>query len=346
MSASHPPKTSVNGRNRLPQTRTPSVAPAQGHPPQAGTGTSAAGDGCQDHDHPAYLVLQARAPQSLPLVIDLPHSHGLWPNGVATTATPGVLSAISDAYVDQFWITACNGRAPVLVAQFHRSLIDANRALTDIDPDLLSGPWPGPLHPSDHSRRGTGLIRRWVRPDVPLYQRRLRVSEVQTRITDCYEPYHDALSRLINEVQGQFGFCVHLNAQAMKPVGNAMNHDPDLPRPDFVVSNLNGMSCVPALTSWVVDLLRRQGYEVWINHLYMGAELIRRHAQPLLGRHGLQIEVNQALYMAPSLDHPGPYFNRLGPALQALIDGLTADQQRLADLCLPHAPALSTGVPR
>lgn len=290
-------------------------------------------------DHPAYLVLPPGPAPGLPLVIDLPHSHDQWPPGLATPAAASALGSVSDVYVDQFWLNACQGRVPLLLARFHRALIDPNRALTDLDPHQLSARWPGPLQPSIHSRRGVGLIRRWAQPGVPIWERPLTVAEVQRRIADFYEPYHQALGDLINQVQSRYGHCLHINAQAMKPVGDATNHDPGLPRPDFVVSNFNGLACAPALTCWVVDLLRSQGFEVWVNRDYMGAELIRRHAQPPLGRHALQIEINRALYMDEKTGQPGPFFNNLAPMLKAMIDGLAADPQRLADLCLPEAAA-------
>lgn len=311
--------------------------PAQ-HPPYPLT--EARAPSCLDqgrpvtHDHPAYQILPASAPTGLPLVIDLPHSHGHWSHGALATATAQVLGSVHDVYVDQFWFNACQARVPLLLARFHRALIDVNRAPTDIDPQLLCSPWPGALRPSVHSHRGVGLIRRWALPGLPVHDHLLTVAEVQARIADFYEPYHQALAALIHQVQSRHGHCLHINAQGMKPVGNALNHDPGMPRPDFVVSNLNGLACAPALTCWVVDLLRSQGFEVWVNSHYMGAELIRRHARPLLGRHGLQIEINQALYLDEHTGQPGPCFNHLALVLQSMIDGLAADPQRLAALCL------------
>lgn len=287
-------------------------------------------------EHPAYQILPASAPTGLALVVDVPHSHGHWSHEGLNPAAAQALNALSDAYVDQFWFNACQARVPLLLARFHRALIDVNRAPTDIDPQLLCSPWPGALRPSFHSDRGVGLIRRWALPGVPVHDRLLTVAEVQARIGDFYEPYHQALDALIQQVQSRHGHCLHINAQGMKPMGDALNHDPGLPRPDFVVSNLNGLACAPALTCWVVDLLRSQGFEVWVNSHYMGAELIRRHAHPLLGRHGLQIEINQALYLDEPTGQPGPCFNHVALVLQCMIDGLAADPQRLATLCLPE----------
>jgi N-formylglutamate deformylase len=306
----------------------------------AGSGISSS----EARGHPAYVVFRPRAPQ-LPIVIDLPHSHGHWPCWVHAVTSKKTLRSICDEYVDQFWLSASNGRAPVLVARFHRALIDANRALTDIDSQLLTTDWPGRLSPSAHSQRGVGLIRRLVQPDMPIYDRLLSVGEVQSRIEDYYLPYHAALADLISEVSSQFGFCLHINAQAMNPVGTAMSHDPDLPRPDFVVGTLNGLSCAPGLASWVVDLLRSQGYEVWVNSRYVGAELIRQHAHPLQGRHGMQVEINRALFLDAASRQPTSNFNRIGTALQQVIDGLAADPQRLAALCRPPAQTASAGLP-
>ncbi|MDD0812926.1 N-formylglutamate amidohydrolase [Curvibacter sp. RS43] len=270
----------------------------------------------------------------MPLVIDLPHCHGQWASEVVTLAPSSLFASISDTYLEQFWFNAAKGRVPLLLPRFHRALIDANRALTDIDAQMLDGRWRGPLRPSVHSSRGVGLIRRLALPGVPLYEQLLTVSEVRARIVDFYEPYHRALAALIDQAQGAYGYCLHISAQAMKPVGDATNHDPGMPRPDFVVSNLDGVACTPAMTGWVVEVLRSQGFEVWVNSQYTDAELIRRHAQPLLGRQGLQIEINRSLYLDEHTGQPGPCFDKLAPVLQALLDSLAADPQRLAALCL------------
>ncbi len=231
-----------------------------------------------------------------------------------------------DAWVDELWATAAQGRAPVLAARFQRAFIDANRARDDIDASLLASPWPEPLAPSAACGRGMGLIRRLVLPGVPLYAQPLPVDEVRARITDYYDPYHQALEGLISAAHAAFGLCVHIDCHSMKSVGNGMNVDAGKARPDMVVSNLAGQTSDPFLLRWVVQHLSSLGYRVQANHPYQGAELVRRHGRPALGRHSLQIEINRALYMNEARFERHDGFERLardlGTLVAALDDGL------------------------
>lgn len=289
---------------------------------------------------PAYDLLPARAggPQ-LPLVIDSPHSWPDWPEDVPTLAPWAAIQSSWDAHVDAIWAQAVAGRAPVLSARFHRSLIDANRARDDIDPAMLDAPWPGPLAPSDKSERGFGLIRRLALPGVPMYHQALPVSEVERRIKVCYDPYHAALAALIEGTQQRFGHCLHLDCHSMKSVGNAMNLDAGRARPDVVVSDLHGQSAATEVTQAVAALLRAQGLCVSINDPYEGAELIRRHGQPKRHCHSLQIELNRALYMDESLCTLTPGHGLLVQALRRMLEALAGELPTL--LQAPIQPLLA-----
>lgn len=291
---------------------------------------------------PAYDLLPARSDVALlPLVIDSPHSWPHWPEEVPTLAPWAAIQSSWDAHVDALWAQAAGGRAPVLSARFHRSLIDVNRARDDIDPTMLDAPWPGPLAPSDKSERGFGLIRRLALPGVPMYQQALSVSEVEQRLAVYYDPYHAALSSLIENCHQQFGHCLHLDCHSMKSVGNAMNLDQGLARPDVVVSDLYGQSAAPEVTQLVADLLRAQGLCVAINTPYQGAELIRRHGQPTRHCHSLQIELNRALYMDEALFTLTPGHGLLVQALRRMLDALAGEIHTLLQAPTQPSPAPS-----
>ncbi|RUP25447.1 MAG: N-formylglutamate amidohydrolase [Curvibacter sp.] len=289
----------------------------------------------------AYDLLPAR-PDSppMPVVIDSPHSWPQWPEGVSTLAPRSAIQSSWDAHVEVLWALAVAGRAPVLSARFHRSLIDANRARDDIDPEMLDGPWPGPVTPSDKSARGFGLIRRLALPDVPMYGSRLPVREIQRRLLTYYDPYHARLASLIDATQQRFGHCLHLDCHSMKSVGNAMNHDAGRARPDVVVSDLHGQSAAPEVTRTVAALLRAQGLCVSINDPYEGAELIHRHGRPQERCHSLQIELNRSLYMDETLFTLTPGHGPLVQALRKMLDELSG---LLPDLL--RIPLKSTSTP-
>jgi N-formylglutamate deformylase len=245
---------------------------------------------------PLVVVAEQASPASM-LVFDSPHSWPHWPAGVPTIAPLEALRTSCDAWVDEIWAGAAEGRAPLLAARFHRSYIDANRARDDIDPGLLAEPWPEVLNPSDRSRRGFGLLRRLALPGVPVYGQPLTLRDVQQRIEHCYDPYHARLGALIDAAHARYGAVLHINCHSMKTVGNAMNEDCGQPRPDIVLSDLEGRSAGAQVLPWMAATLAALGYRVQLNHPYRGEEILRRHGRPAQGRHSVQIELKRALYM-------------------------------------------------
>jgi N-formylglutamate deformylase len=213
------------------------------------------------------------------------------------SATPEELLSGWDAYVDELFGHAPRVGGTLLHARFPRWLVDANRARDDIDPDLLEGRLPYPLRPSDKARRGMGVLRRLALPGVPVYACKLPASFAEQLLQRYYDPYHAAVSGLIDAQHARFGAVWHIDCHSMKSRGNAMNIDNGNMRPDFVVSNRDGETCSAAFIEVVAGSLRQMGYTVSVNWPYKGAELIQAYSDPARGRHSLQVEVNRALYL-------------------------------------------------
>ncbi|MFP4313594.1 MAG: N-formylglutamate amidohydrolase, partial [Alphaproteobacteria bacterium] len=218
----------------------------------------------------------------------------------------------------------------LLTAHFPRSYIDVNRAADDIDSDLLHGGyWPehqfGPIDPTSRSDAGIGLIRRLVKPGVPVYDRYLSAEEIQARIQTCYNPYHTALEGLIEQAHYNFGEVWHINCHSM-PHSSAR---PRMPRgiqgmqarhSDFVIGDRDASTANQDFTHTLRDYLKKLGYHVSINDPFKGVELVRRYSNPARGRHSIQIEINKSLYM----DEETGEKNRNYTALKSDIEKLVA----------------------
>lgn len=270
---------------------------------------------------PFFLVLPQN--HSLPLIFDSPHSGTELPEDMQTIAPHQALMTGCDAFVDELWGGAVQFGASLLAARFHRTYIDVNRSRYDIDPELLEEPWPGKIETSAKSAAGMGLIRRLALPGVPMYDRKLTVSEVRRRLDNYYLPYHHALDNLINTAYARFGMVWHIDCHSMKSTGNAMNVDCGEPRPDFVVSDRNGSAAAPSLTSWIAEQLQDLGYSVKINTPYQGAELIRAYSNPAQNKYSIQIEINRKLYL-----NENTFARNAG--FTALQQNLTVMAQRLS----------------
>ncbi len=240
----------------------------------------------------------ARPERAGPVVFDSPHSGRHYPADFVTAASPLELRWAEDAYVDELLSHAPSLGIALLTAAYPRSYIDLNRPPDDIDEALLDGPWPAPLNPTEKSRRGLGLIRRFVVPGVVIYDAPLSVAEVQRRIDTIYAPYQRALDALLREAREAHGGVWHVNWHSMKSRGNAMTPDgAGALRADFVVSDRNGGTTSPALTSLIVDSLQAMGYTVSVNYPYLGGSIVQRVGRPALGVHSVQVEISRGLYL-------------------------------------------------
>jgi N-formylglutamate deformylase len=247
---------------------------------------------------PGILFRRAPTVAEVPLVFDSPHSGAEYPADFGYACPFGVLRTAEDAYVEELYGAAPAHGATLIGAFFPRSYIDANRNLRDIDETLLEEKWPGPLDPGEKTRAGMGLVRRLAKPELPVYDRKLSVREIENRIRTYYEPYHAELQASCDRLHAKFGAVWHVNCHSMPAIGNALSADgAGTKRGDFVLGDRDGTTCAPELTDFVARVLRGRGYDVRINAPYKGVELVRRHGRPAENRHSLQIEVNRRLYM-------------------------------------------------
>lgn len=233
----------------------------------------------------------------IPLVFDSPHSGTAYPEDFGFACEYEILEKAEDKYVDDLFINAPDYGATLLCADFPRSYIDANRCEKDIDPDLLDDLWPHEIATTARSHAGIGLIRRLVRPGIPVYDRQLTSAEIHDRITRYYRPYHEALERTIESLHYDFGTVWHVNCHSMPSQDRQTFRASPLKSADFVLGDRDGTSCDIDFTHALRDFLKGLGYKVAINDPYKGVELVRRYSGPATGRHSIQVEIARNLYL-------------------------------------------------
>lgn len=253
----------------------------------------------------------------VPVLFDSPHSGSVYPPSFHFSCPLSVLRQAEDTHVEELFASAPDSGATLLCALFPRSFIDVNRAPDDIDPALLDGPWPEPLHPTDKSAAGIGLIRTLCRPGLPMYDGRLPVAEVLDRIDRYYRPYHFQMASILDGLATRFGGVWHLNCHSMpsnSPTGTA-----NAALADFVIGDRDGTTSEPGFVAMVAGTLRGFGYSVAVNDPYKGVELIARYGIPSQNRHSIQLEINRRLYMNEETLERTEGFDRLRGHLAALV---------------------------
>ena len=271
-------------------------------------------------------VLWRRDPQTteVPLVFDSPHSGSSYPEDFRFCCPFDVLRTAEDTYVDELYSAAPALGATLIGAVFPRSYLDANRAVDDIDAALIDGTWPSPLAPSHKTRSGLGLVRRVVRPGIPIYEQKLSVAEIRARLDCCHTPYHRVLDEACQRAHRKFGGVWHVNCHSMPSQRSAKSSKKGGHCADFVLGDRDGTTCEPEFTEFVARDLRGRGYTVRINEVYTGVEIVKRQGRPAVHRHSLQIEVDRALYMDQKTLEKSPAFNQLRADITGLIEALTS----------------------
>ena len=276
----------------------------------------------------AAAPMIATLPGTTCLVLDSPHSGTFYPDDFRSSCDRATLRRAEDTHVEKLYDFAAPMGVAWTEALFPRSYLDANRDTTEIDTDLLDGPWPHPVATDpvvlSKVRLGKGLIWKYTDDGVPIYDRRLSVAEVEERIARCWRPYHAAVGAAIDAAHARHGRSIHINCHSMPAV--AASHAtafPGVAHADFVIGDRDGTTADPALSMRICDFLRARGHRVDYNHPYKGVELVRRNGRPAEGRHSIQVEINRGLYMDErtfELRQPG--FDRLRADLRAMVEML------------------------
>ncbi len=273
----------------------------------------------------AVVVTQTHA-KPVPILFASPHSGRLYPNDFGSCQPLSILRQAEDAYVDELIGGAADLGVTLVQALFPRAYLDVNRDEDDLDPRIVEGLEGTDLGPK--SKMGIGLIRRVITPDQPIYDRKLDLAEVRARMNKCYYPYHAALTEALSGLARLGTPKVFVDWHSMKSIGNASTPDgPGAVRPDVVLGDRHGKSCAASLTSCVAEHFRNAGYSVSINDPYAGRATLDRYGDPEAGTHGLQIELNRALYLDEVTVEATGYMQVLKKDIQNLVSVLTDWQQ-------------------
>jgi N-formylglutamate deformylase len=275
------------------------------------------------------------------LVLDSPHSGTDYPADFDSVCEFQKLRTAEDTFVGELYDFAPSLGVPLVEAHFPRSYLDANRHYAELDASMLDAAWPAELADSPKIALGKGLIWRCMDDGTLLYNRKLSVSEVQSRIERCWHPYHAAVKASIDAAHSLHGAVLHINCHSMPSTAGAFGTGyAGEKHPDFVVGDRDGSTAHAALSARLVERLKALGYSVAHNHPYKGVELVKRYSAPSAGRHSIQLEINRRLYMDEKRLEKSANYEQLKLSLLSVIKDLCAID--IAAMTKPTAgPALS-----
>ncbi len=247
----------------------------------------------------------------VPVVVDVPHAGRRYPRAFVEKARLSLqsLRRSEDAYVDRLFESCVDLGAPLLVAEFPRAFLDVNREPYELDPRMFDGRLPA--FANTRSMRvagGLGTIPRIVGDAHEIYFGRIPVEEALSRIDTLYRPYHAGLRSLVQRTQSAFGTCILVDAHSMPSTG--LDRD-GLAKADIILGDRFGTSAAAYVTDIAEEAFRRRGLTVTRNRPYAGGFITEHYGAPSAGVHGLQIEINRALYMNEATLAPHSGFGEL-----------------------------------
>ena len=266
-----------------------------------------------------YRILRP-AQQTTPLLVSSPHAGRAYPAAFVSGSRLDfqTLRRSEDCLVDDLLLGAVDQGVPVLNADFPRAFCDVNREAWELDPTMFVDKLPHWCNTrTARVSAGFGTIARLVSSGEPIYAEKLLFAEAETRIRTCWQPYHDALSGIIDETMQTFGRCVLLDCHSMPT--NDIQTPGARTEPDFILGDAHGTSCDPLLPQSAQNFLESRGFLVRRNDPYAGGYVTRHYGQPRQRTHALQIEISRSLYLDQGLYRPLPSFERIRSVMMSLL---------------------------
>jgi N-formylglutamate amidohydrolase len=270
-----------------------------------------------------FRLLAAERPFS-PVIFTSAHSGRAY----SPDLMPGVrlcalgLRRSEDCFVDELFSAAPAHGAPLLAANFPRAFCDANREAWELDQSMFSDRLPEWVNTtSARVSAGLGTIAKVVASGETIYTGKLPFAEAERRVLTYWRPFHDTLTRLINDIKARFGYCLLIDCHSMPSYGQSRRAGV---RPvDFVLGDLHGSACASRVTRAAETLLTSKGYVVRRNDPYAGGFITKHYGRPSDEVHVLQIEIARGLYMDESRFERLPEFPLIQQQITDLIATLT-----------------------
>ena len=212
-------------------------------------------------------------------------------------------------------------RASLLVAHAPRAMIDLNRATDEVDWSMVAGAKGQCKVVRPQGRRvrsGLGLVPRRLAGDGEIWRHPLTKEELDRRIAEIHEPYHQTLSDELTRLKQRWGAALLLDLHSMPPITQDV-------APEFVLGDRFGASCSAALGAAVVECVQDHKSRIAQNRPYAGGYVLDRHSAPRRAIHAMQLEICRSAYLDGSLSEKGPGFDRIVEVITHIVQTLASE---------------------
>lgn len=259
-----------------------------------------------------------------PLLLSIPHCGTIFPEEFLNVVKPNIsqLRKNEDIFVKDLLDPAISEQnIPALCLNISRVFIDVNRAKVEIDPNMFYDYPKDDLGLNRHrSRYGLGIVHKVTADSEPIYSGLISYKEVEQRIKNVYDVYHNQLKKLIGKIIDKFGFCLVLDCHSMP--SKICSIISESPRIDFCLGNLFEQSCPNKISFFVENEFSKREYYVSKNRPYSGAYITFNYCEPRKKSYTLQLEINREIYANENLLTKNEHFQRVSHDISKVISNL------------------------
>jgi formiminoglutamase len=252
-----------------------------------------------------------------PVILGQPHGGTFIPADIAARLDDnGRQLADTDWHITKLYDGLLPG-ATVVRANFHRTVIDANR-----DPSGAS------LYPGQNT---TGLVPLTDFDGKPIWKKGQEPTpaDIANRVSDFHRPYHAALEQEIAHVKAKHGVAVVYDCHSIR------SRIPFLFEGELPALNIgtdNGKTCSEVIESITFEIAKTSSYATVLNGRFRGGWTTRHYGKPEAGVHAIQMEIAQNAYLdseAPPWSFSQAKAGRLRPVLKSILLAIAAQALEL-----------------
>ncbi|MCO4780964.1 MAG: N-formylglutamate amidohydrolase [Candidatus Cloacimonetes bacterium] len=234
-----------------------------------------------------------------PLVLSIPHCGTHIDEEIKSKMTKESLSLIdTDWILQDLYKFAKEMQIPVIYANYSRYQIDLNRPL--------------PQEKSLYTRKTSSLVPTHTFNEEEIYLNYNPSQEdIADRIKKIYDPYYQQIHDLFDLVQMSFDQVLLFDAHSIR---RSVKKISDQDFSDVMLGNRDGLTCDNRLLEQGIQVFERHGYNHSNNFPFKGGNITRSFSDLSKGRHSIQLEMSQDIYMTPE-----PKFDRCEKMLKDLL---------------------------
>ncbi len=258
---------------------------------------------------------QVIAPSSerVPILLSVPHCGIEFPQEIRSGYKQSLIQSPDDTdwFVHQLYDFASAMGITMIHAQYSRWVIDLNR-----------DPQSKPLY-SD-GRIITALCPTTTFLGESIYndeRAKLENEEVSRRVEKYYNPYHQKIQELLEELKGKFGKVLLWDCHSIRQQVPTIHKEKF---PDLILGDADGTSASPGLIETAINNLESAGYGFSHNYPFKGGHITRYFGKPSENQHALQLEMTKMNYMDDAeKKYDGTRANKMRKVLQTTLSSLT-----------------------